>query len=189
MNRARPYIGAMSKKKDQYYQLIRGQITQTSINSISALAIPLPKPQQSLAKGKAWVYEMLWGDFYFDNLAFAAANAAWGASMTTTSAAGVQAFTALETMYTDNNAFANAFVFEELSSATGTNVIKKPDRYPLEDARGNGFLVATDSITMAFGTTGLAATVGCDMRLAYRITQVDLDEFIGILAQQQRFTS
>lgn len=63
---------------------------------------------------------------------------------------------------------------------------KMPNTDELEDGDAHGYLVATDSLFFAFYTGGYANVGYVDVKLTYRFKEVSLEEYIGIVQQQQQ---
>lgn len=55
----------------------------------------------------------------------------------------------------------------------------------LTDGAGNGVLVATDTITMSIISSGAGVAVNGTIKALYRITDVPLEEYVGIVQSQQ----
>ena len=149
--------------------------------------IALPVPRFGTVKDRATVVEILSLDWYINILNQGDANSTdWG-FLSTNSA---------RTLTTTSNAASqradveDPLTFGMVSYITGLNtnglLVKSwPLHYDLTDNNGNGMIVATDRIFIVIGNvaSGLATTGTCKMK--YRLVNVGITEYVGIVQSQQ----
>lgn len=59
-----------------------------------------------------------------------------------------------------------------------------PHSIDLTDGNGNGMLVATDRLTMVYGDQGSVAVSSCSVHILYRLIEVGIQEYVGIVQSQ-----
>jgi hypothetical protein len=165
-------------------QLLSATVTLSAANTYTSISIPLPVPRVGLRKGRAVIVEVL--KVYFDSSTLDGNFAAGGAS--------VNVSAQVSTVELTNIFFANPAVFAFYNkeyrgafTATGTfGVINtEPYAFDLTDGAGHGFLVATDNIFLAALTNTFAGAATFNFKVLYRMKEVNLEEYIGIVQSQQ----
>jgi len=79
-----------------------------------------------------------------------------------------------------------AFVIQNRTIITeGSSGIQYPIRIDLTDRNGNGILVATDRIVITQGSVGNTALGGAIAKIGYRLVNVGIKEYVGIVQSQQ----
>lgn len=54
----------------------------------------------------------------------------------------------------------------------------------MTDGAGNGMLVATDRLTMVYGDVASAIVSSCSVHILYRLVEVGIEEYVGIVQSQ-----
>lgn len=156
-------------------------VTQSANDTTTSTSFPNPVPKYPGSQGRAIVMEVLAVQIIFDDLALPANNAALVLALATSDLSG----------QTSQQVFRSpkvlALATKDLIYATGAGFLWT-DRMvyvELTDAAGHGVLVGTDAIfpTYASATTG-AQNTGT-IRIKYRLKEVGLAEYIGIVQSQQ----
>lgn len=146
----------------------------------------LPVPRFGARAGKATIFEFLWVDWYLNVADFGdTVNDAWGwLSTAATRANGVSSTLAtLNADILDPRAFALAIVNKTLTTSGSTSTTY-PIRVDLTDSNGNGYLVATDKLVISNGSVGNTAVGEAVAKVAYRLVDVGIDEYVGIVQSQ-----
>jgi len=135
----------------------------------------------------AVVFELLSVDWYLSLVnANDPTSSDWGFLSTNTT----RATTELSTLATaaedavDPLTFGMAFSHRGVS-ASGGNVWHMPAHIDLSDGEGNGMLIATDNIFVVGGNVGGAGGGAYTCKMTYRLTEVGIQEFVGIVQSQQ----
>jgi len=85
----------------------------------------------------------------------------------------------------DGRTFAPVITTSQLSGATGASTVQFPQTVDLTDNNGNGILVATDSIVVVGGQNGGSILGGAICKILYRLVNVGIEEYVGIVQSQQ----
>lgn len=166
----------------QYFTLPQNLLS--AANTYTEGTIPTPIPRNRVSGGKATVMEIL--KVYF-NLPEADANSAAGGSV-------IQAQAQLTTRSLTAMSQGNPAVFAHCEkmmrgafTAAGSyaTVIQDPYVWDCTDGAGHGVLVATDNIYFGCLTTGFTGAVTFNARLLYRMKNVSVEEYVGIVQSQQ----
>ena len=79
-----------------------------------------------------------------------------------------------------------AAFMELLETPVGTaNNVNYPQIYDLRDGVGHGVIIATDTMFLTFGGTPTAAALGVTAKILYRMINVGIMEYVGIVQSQQ----
>ncbi len=171
--------------KDIFPNVFKARIVQAALNDTSVARIPMPRPQLTVAKGKVWVYEILWVEYFFDFLTVPAQDASWIAGLSTTGAETIALFASLPLFFTDSGTFSYVELRDDFNTNVGHELFKLPFKHNLQSKDGYGFLVAADNVNFFVKTTSQVSVEAASCWVYYRLVQVQLEEYIGILASQQ----
>lgn len=149
----------------------------------------LPVPRFGATKLKATIFELLWIHWYMGPDSFTQSDVvkwAWLSTISTRATAETSTLaTALQDVQ-DPRTFG--FVMEELFivGAAGIGFKSIPQSINLTDQNGNGILIATDRLQITGGTLGGASSPGSFVaKVGYRLVNVGIQEYVGIVASQQ----
>lgn len=174
--------GGTGDVNPQYWTLPSN--TMSAANTFTEGTIPTPIPRVRVAGGKATVMEIL---KVFINLPEADANNGAGGS-------NIFAQAQLSTKSLSGMSFANPAVFAYAEknmrgafTAAGTygTVTHDPQERDLTDGAGHGLLIATDNIYFGMNTSGFTAAGSSSIKILYRMKNVSVEEYIGIVQSQQ----
>jgi len=156
-------------------QLLNVSIRQSANDITTQIEQPIPFPRTSSRKGRSIVMEVLWAEFTIDDVGSGAATQITATLSTSTAAITI----------TDPRTFA--FYDRDLlfGTAIGFQSINRNKRFKLNDGAGHGFLVATDSVFLTILSTGTARQNLVNLKLFYRLKEVSLEEYLGIVSSQQ----
>lgn len=158
------------------------RVVQPAADTTVQTAFPLPVPKYPGSNNRAIVFELLMVRFLFGDLSVAGAAANISGAVST-SAIGTA--TALD-VRADPRTVASTS--KDFLFATAVGFQYTPDRdttIDLRDGSGRGILIGTDEIfiTLISAATGVAN--GMAVRMTYRLKEVGLAEYIGIVQSQQ----
>jgi hypothetical protein len=173
--------------KDVNPQHMSGSITLSAANTGTAATIPLPTVRMATKPNTSVLVELLWllvdwGNFDLD--AAAATDRYFTLSFSTL----VPAATPVQ-VFIDNPrtiAYAEHYVRNAFTAA-GTGILdiqNGPTRYDFTDMAGHGPLVATDNMYAIASSAGMTAATKISWRWYYRMKEVSLVEYIGIVQSQ-----
>lgn len=174
--------GGTGDVNPQYFTLPAN--TQTAANTYIEAVIPTPIPRNRVSGGKATVMEIL--KVYFNLPEADTNNAAGGSNLVASAHLATRALAAVS--------FQNpaTFAYREKNmrgafTAAGTygTVNHEPYEVDLTDGAGHGILVATDNIYFGFNTIGYAGVGSAACKILYRMKNVTVEEYIGIVQSQQ----
>jgi len=178
--------GGTGDIKPQILSLTTG--LQPANDQYVSTSIALPVPRFSTGD-KSTITEILWVDWYMglENIADTlVATWAWLSTAVTRQNAVASTLATLLVDFSDPRVFAPV-VQQRTLTTSGAGVVDYPRRIDLTDNNGNGFLVATDRLTVTMGSVGgTAGTTVC--KIGYRLVAVGLKEYIGIVQGQQGTT-
>lgn len=92
--------------------------------------------------------------------------------------------TSFEDDILDPRTFASALFVQNLTTS-GSAAFGQPQNVDLTDGDGNGILVATDRLYVVGGGIGQTNAGQYICKIFYRIVNVDITEFLGIVQSQQ----
>lgn len=174
--------GGSGDVNPQYFTL--PQNTLSAANTYTEGTIPTPIPRNRISGGKATVMEIL--KVYFNLPESDSNNAAAGSVII----AQCQLTTrSLAAMAQNNPAvFAHCEkLMRGAFTAAGTygTAYLDPWVWDCTDSAGHGVLIATDNIFFGANTVGFTAAQAFNARLLYRMKNVTVEEYIGIVQSQQ----
>lgn len=156
-------------------------VTQSANDTTTSTAFPNPVPKYPGSQGRAIVMEVLAVQMIFDDVALPANNAAMVLALATSDQTGAT----VTALFRSGRVIALRSLDLIYATSAGFAWVERIKEIDLTDEAGHGILVATDNIypTLASTSTG-AANVGT-IRIKYRLKEVGLAEYIGIVQSQQ----
>ena len=149
--------------------------------------IPLPVPRFGFSKAKATIFELLWVDWYLAMEDFddpLSVNWAWLSTVQTRTTADTSNLATLAEDIINPRAFAFAIEGSHFITS-GASTHLAPIRLVLNDNNGNGMLVATDRLQITGGNQGGSAGASYTCKVGYRLVNVGVQEYVGIIQSQQ----
>lgn len=144
----------------------------------------LPVPRFGTSKAKSTITEMLWIDYYFLGNVADTSFHYW--AFLAPSTARTDAETADQTTLVVDIANPSNFGFRfynQVLTTSGVTCHNMPLRYDFTDQNGNGLLWAGDRcVLVGANISGPSAIIA---KLCYRMVDVGLEEYIGIVQSQQ----
>lgn len=146
----------------------------------------LPVSRVGTSVNKAQVVEILWVDYYPGAITISDTACQLYAYLTTANI-HENGDTATLSQYQADISRAQTLapvMHVTLLTTSGAQAFKLPIRVNLTDGAGNGVLVATSQMTLVFGSVANAAGAACTAKIAYRIVEVGITEYVGIVESQ-----
>lgn len=165
---------------------------QFTINTEQVDVFATPVPRSSFTKDMAQVMEILHVDFYFHLDPGTSMNTERFATLSTAIPANavtgtLVTFPRVRAAIADPRTLAGV-MYTRTIIGPGTGDIVVETGYPLKvdlrDGAGHGVLVATDSLVLVFGGTLQSTTVACTLKIMYRMINIGIMEYIGIVQSQ-----
>lgn len=146
----------------------------------------LPVSRVGTSVNKAQVVELVWVDYYL------------GAATITDTAAQLFAYITTANIHDNGDVSTLATYQADIARAqtvapvlscsalttSGELYLTMPLRVNLTDGAGNGILVGTSQMSLVFGAVANAAAAACTAKIAYRIVEVGITEYVGIVESQ-----
>lgn len=159
-----------------------------AVNQYTLTTIVLPTPRFAAPTNKSTVFEFLSVDF-FPGLGtitdITQMSYCWLGTVTAGRSTGdTSTLASFEADLTNTRVFAAASVNSNIVTTGGRSIIM-PIHVDLTDSNGNGMLIATDNITLAQGNVTGTGTFRSIAKIRYRLVNVGLTEYIGIVQSQQ----
>ena len=177
--------GGTGDVKPQYLTLASGTM---SPDTFDVVQFALPVPRFGTMKTKATVFELLSVDWYLATQDLTnGLHSDIGYLTTSTNRVDSEPFI-IDDMATDlgrPNTFAAVIDNAILLGAAGAKNAQQPQHIDMTDGAGNGILVATDSLTMVTGNVSNATDVVSVVKILYRLTNIGIAEYVGIVQSQQ----
>lgn len=174
--------GGTGDVSPQYYTL--PQNTLSAANTYTEGTIPTPIPRNRISNGKATVMEIL--KVYFNLPEADANNTAGGSVISAQAQLTTRSLTAMQ--QNSPSVFAHCEkMMRGAFTAAGSyaTAIADPFIWDATDGAGHGVLVATDNIYFGCFTAGFTAAQSFNARILYRMKNVSVEEYIGIVQSQQ----
>lgn len=175
--------GGSNDVSPQYFTISSG--TQTALNTYREGAIPTPVPRNKVQSGEVTVMEIL--KIYFDLAEPDTNNSAAGNVLQVQAQLATKSQIAIDPSQPTVFAWANKIIRGAFTAAgTYGTAYMEPLVWDATDGAGHGILVATDNIFFGINTVNFAgafATASC--KILYRMKNVSLAEYIGIVQSQQ----
>lgn len=176
--------GGTGDVKPQFLTLTSGDQAPDTFNVVT---FALPVPRFGTMKSKATVFEILSLDWYLAPALLTDGVHAMFGYLTTS----------------PNRSDTEPFILQDIAidvarpqtfGAVGENNIlivqgglnaSFPQHVDLTDGAGNGILIATDSLSMVMGNVDNSANAISVVKVKYRLTNVGISEYVGIVQSQQ----
>ena len=169
-------------------QILTGTVPAASAaDDYTVQQLNLPVPRFGTMKTKATVFELLHMDWYLNptnagdttgqDFGFLATQQLRSNAETSTIASWV-------TDVADPTAFA-AVMRNHTVSTNGMIVETYPHRVDFTDGNGNGIVIATDRLFIHTGGVAQASNGQTVIKLTYRLINVGITEYVGIVQSQQ----
>jgi len=168
---------------DVHPQWLVQDVVLAAVDDYAVGEFQLPVARIGGSKTKAIIMEILRVDYYFhieddnDN------NHASSAFLTTAPSRSEGETCTLVSMAVDMARplnFANAYE----KSLLGTRK-ELPVSVDTSDGNGNGMLIATDRLVLVYGDVDSTAVSSCSVHIMYRLVEVGIKEYVGIVQSQQ----
>jgi len=176
--------GGTGDVKPQFLTLSTGEMAPDTYD-VTQFALPVPR--FGTMKSKATVFEILSVDWYLAPAILTdGVHAAFGYLTTATNRVDSEPFI-LQDIATDvgrPQTFAAVGENNILIVQGGLNATF-PRHVDLTDGAGNGILIATDSLTIVTANVDDAANAVSVAKIKYRLTNVGISEYVGIVQSQQ----
>jgi len=162
---------------------VAGALSDYVVNQSS-----LPVPRFGTMKTKATVLEFLSLDWYINIENSGDRDTIDWAYLTTNSIradadTATQASAAIDAV--DPRTFGMVLITWDTSTAVGISELIMPFHVDLTDQAGNGILIATDNITVVMGSVNNAVAGQAICKVLYRLVNVGITEYVGIVQSQQ----
>lgn len=157
----------------------------TAANAFTETRVDLPVNRFPESNGKVVIIEVLKVWFFMSE---ADSNPIAGGNLTLAAARISTASNTAAIALSDSRTFASQEKnYRGAFTAGGSYyaVSIEPQEINLTDGAGHGVLIATDAIWFGFITTNFTAAGSAFFKMLYRFKRVGLQEYIGILQQQQ----
>lgn len=168
-------------------QILTIQGTQGGADDYKVTQVNLPVPRFGMSQPKATIFEILKVMWYPGNQDIADLSNYTAAFLATTDLGRTDGDTSttgsLTTDQLQTNVISTMSV-QRFISTNGGNSVVSPIVDNINDNNGNGVLVATDRMFMVFGTNGATATTTMTCRILYRMVNVGVQEYVGIVQSQ-----
>ena len=149
--------------------------------------VALPVPRFGTEKTKATIMELLSIDWYLSIRDTIDTNATtWGFLSTNTTRVTGDTSTLITAAEDVEHPLTLGMTMEITAfSTSGQLEAQYPIHYEFTDMNGNGVLIATDRIFIACGAVGNGAATHATAKLKYRLVNVGITEYVGIVQSQQ----
>lgn len=158
-----------------------------ALNDYVVTAHVLPIPRFGTQKAKATVFEVLWVDWYLSVLNVLdnqVTEACFLTTSTNRSDADTATLTTIAEDINDPKTFANIVRVTQLLTS-GAAAFHLPVHVDLTDSNGNGVLIATDRLSIVGCGVGNAVAGDYTAKIGYRMTNIGISEYVGIVQSQQ----
>lgn len=154
--------------------------TQSAADTTTAVQVPLPVPRYPGATNRAIVMEVLDVEFIISDLTQSGATQFITATLSTRTVSATPFLARIDTAVIAQ--FSKDFLF---ATAVGFQYTDRDVRIDLTDAAGHGILVATDQMVLTVFSTATGVVNDVGARITYRLKEIGLPEYIGIVQSQQ----
>lgn len=161
--------------------------TATAVDQYVSAQAVLPVPRFGSTKTKATIFELLWVNWYLAISEIQEAlqsNWAWLSTVETRVTGSTSNIILAGVDVLNPRAFAFALRNKTLAVSGASNSIY-PIHVDLTDSNGNGILIATDRIQITGGNAGGTNPSNYVAKVAYRLVDVGIQEYVGIISSQQ----
>ena len=161
--------------------------TSVATTVYGSTQITLPVARIGQMKNRAMIMEVL-KVYFFNGVTDARDGTADNFAVLTTAAirasGDTSSLTTIQQDLDDPRVIAASF-FSRSTTTSGGIMIQKPEVVDLTDGNGNGVLVATDNLFLTHTAIDNTATVRCVVKILYRLVNVSIQEYVGIVQSQQ----
>lgn len=179
-------------KNGKKRQDIFPQILTVSTNVAGAVSdyvvqkFALPVSRVGTSRNKAQVIEILWVDHYPAILDAADTTAGFVSYLAPNTSRATGDTCTVNTVQEDvEKAEVMALVYRrQLLTTDGILQFTMPYRVDMTDGCGNGTLVATSQLSLVYGNFGGTTEANTTIKLCYRIVEVGITEYVGIVESQ-----
>lgn len=177
--------GGTGDIKPQILTALTGTATAVATYIVNAIALPVPR--FGTTKGRSTIFEILWVDWYIGILDQSdQINTKFAFLSTSTNRNDGETATQASFVVDLSDPRVFGAVYRSKNQLTsGTDHLDLPLRVNLTDENGNGVLVATDRLLVVGGDIAGTAADNYVAKIAYRLVDVTLEEYIGIVQSQQ----
>jgi hypothetical protein len=178
------FTGGTGDIMPQYFTFDTGDAGAVDDYTVKQIALPVPR--FGTMREKATIFEILSVDYYHNIVDTDSATAV--ISYLTTAPQHASADTATRTTMANDVAEPQTIapVFTDRSLTTSGAAIRiQPFHVDTTDQNGNGILVATDKISIVNGSAGNTSVGRTTAKVMYRLVNVGVEEYIGIVQSQQ----
>lgn len=168
--------------------LTAGTTTSAATTVYRTVQITLPVARIGFQKNRAQIVEILKVTFLSGVEANGDAVELFWSFLSTAQirdSGGTSSTTTLVEDFDDPRVFAMVTKNILLSGAAGQLVDRFDQTVDLTDNNGNGILIATDNIFLTFSGVGQGTAVTGHVKILYRIVNVGIQEYVGIVQSQQ----
>lgn len=176
--RGESLTGGTGDVNPQFYSIT---IVQTAADTAITQAYPVPIPRYPGSANRAIVMEILSVTFTVDDLVNVANTQSIVCVLSTATVAN-SAFAALIDPHTIAQ-FNLDFLFATAAGFQFTDA--RVNKLDLTDEAGHGILVGTDNLFLTMFTANTGRTNSINARIKYRMKEVGLAEYVGIVQSQQ----
>jgi len=177
--------GGTGDIKPQQLTLLSG--VGPAVEQYVVSTLPLPVPRFGSQKNLSTIFEILYVDWYIGvgNLGDVSV-VEWAYLSSAINRADGETSTQA-TLLAD---LADPRVFALAIQTTGTTTSgafnkQLPIRVDMTDSNGNGYLIATDRISLVAGSAGNTVVSSSVAKVGYRLVNVGIEEYVGIVTSQQ----
>lgn len=177
--------GGTGDVKPQIMTLSTGNVGAADDYVVNQLQLPVPR--FGAQKNRATIFELLWVDWYVspqDQVDQTATHWAFLSTAVTRADADTATLATLQEDLEEPRNFAIA-ITQNAMTTSGSFNRTMPIHMPLTDQNGNGVLVATDRIVAVQGSTSDTTVSGSIAKVGYRLVNVGVEEYVGIVQSQQ----
>lgn len=172
---------ASNIRTDLHPQYITANSVMTAADTEGVFVINMPLPRVNMgSSGRSWCIEVIAVDWFYGSTLQASANTVreWNLYTGTFTAAQASGMG-------DGRAFCGLQQRLGFGTAVGFVFYPGSGRVELTDGAGNGFLVASDTMTLRNSSSGTTAAQDITVKIWYRFVSVGMAEFVGIVQSQQ----
>lgn len=163
------------------------QSTAGAVDDYGLQQVLLPVPRFGTTRRKSTIFEILKVQYIWAADVGISATAQTYFAFLTTGTSRLSGDTSTLATFNDDlgnsRTFAAASYVKDVETSGGYSQ-KFPIEVDMTDGNGNGFLIATDNFFLVQGAVGNAAAAVVTAKILYRIVNVGLEEYVGIVQSQ-----
>lgn len=180
------------KRQDIFPQIITVSTNVPSgVADYSVIQFNLPVSRVGTSRNKAQVVEILWVDYYPGVSDFSDNEGSYIMYLSTGTLRETDDGCTYTTFSEDvaNPRTMAPVIMDRTFTTSGAKVALLPMRVDLTDCAGNGTLVGTSSLFLVYGNLAGANAASGTAKIAYRIVEVGITEYVGIVESQANLTT